>query len=206
MFIKGRIDRQVDILNSVFDMGSPVCSLQYVPKNEQATFSQSGLLVAQLDKLSFFECKQPEEYKYHPLLVESNIMSCNFEPVTRHILLSTRPTQKHLTVRHLIYEFNSTNQEDADAMCSLNLNQTYLGSNVQKMLAKSKLFTYDTQLYGCAPDEASKSVLIWDVNKNELCTKLANASEVLDICPIHYNNSNFILSLTDKQLRIFKKV
>ena len=56
-------------------MGAPVCNLQYVSKNEESTFTQSGLLVAQLDKLSFFEANQIEEYKYHPLLVESSIIS-----------------------------------------------------------------------------------------------------------------------------------
>ena len=39
-------------------MGAPVCNLQYVSKNKESTFTQSGLLVAQLDKLSFFEANQ----------------------------------------------------------------------------------------------------------------------------------------------------
>ena len=96
-------------------------------------------------------------------------MSCCFEQTTRSILLSTRPTQKHLRVRHLTYEFNPTNTEDPDAQCSLTLKQTHLGSNVQKMLARSKLFLYDSQLYGCAADEPKKSVVICDVKKNEVC-------------------------------------
>ncbi len=89
---------------------------------------------------------------------------------------------------------------------SLNLTQTFLGSNVQKILARSKLFTHDSKLFGCASDEASKSIVIWDVNRNEICTKLSNMNEVLDICPIpNINKSSFIVSLADKQLRIFKK-
>ena len=38
LFDKRRIDRHVDILNSEFDMGSPVCSLQFVPKSDQDSF------------------------------------------------------------------------------------------------------------------------------------------------------------------------
>jgi len=193
----------------MFDMGAPVCNLQYVSKNEESKFTQSGLLVAQLDKLSFFEANQIEEYKYHPLLVESSIMSCCYEPISRNILLTTRPSQKHSTVRHLIYEFKptTTNTDDETNLnVSLNLTQTFLGSNVQKILARSKLFTHDSKLFGCASDEASKSIVIWDVNRNEICTKLSNMNEVLDICPIpNINKSSFIVSLADKQLRIFKK-
>ena len=168
--------------------------------------------MTQLDKLSFFEAlPNSGEHIYHPLLVESNIMSCSFEASTRNLLVSTRPSQQYSNVRHLVYELHSSPSNQASASssavnCSLNLVQTYVGSNVQKMLAKSKLFSYNSLLYGCAPDEQTKSVVIWDVNKNETCCKLNNQNDVLDVCPILFNQTSFVFTLTDKQLRVFKKL
>ena len=149
-------------------MGSmPVCSLQYVPRNEESSFKSSGLLVCQFDKLSFFESKQTEEYRCHPLLVEPSIMSCCFEPNTRSVLLSTRPALKNLTVRHLTYEFNPINNDEENPNIALNLVNTFNGAATQDKLAKSRLFTYDSRLYGCASEEPSKSVVIWDVSNSE---------------------------------------
>lgn len=98
-----------------------------------------------------------------------------------------------------------TQDGSSEGTCSLNLINAYNGSNVQKMLTKTKLFMCNNELYGCAPDEVSKSVMVWDVNKNLTCCKLPNQNDVLDICPIEYNQENFLCSLSDKQLRIFKQ-
>lgn len=206
-FDKRKTDKNVDILNSEVHTGTPVCSLQYVPKNTDAIFKESGLIVTQLDRLSFFQFRENEEFIYNPLLLESNIMSCSFEPETRNILVSTRPSQKHPHVRHLVYGLSKPqdSESNSDDTCSLNLVHTYKGSNVQKMLAKTKLFMCNNELFGCAPDEASKSVVVWDVNKNVTCCKLPNQNDVLDICPIQYNQENFLCSLSDKQLSIFKQ-
>lgn len=81
-------------------------------------------------------------------------MSCSFEPTSRHLLVSTRPSQKHPNVRHMVYEI-SENSASNENTCTLNLIQTYTGASVQKLLAKSKLFNYNSQLYGVAPDEPS---------------------------------------------------
>ena len=171
--------------------------------------------MSQLDKLCFFETNVNDEYKYHPLLVEANIMSCSFELSTRHLLLSTRPSQKFPKVRHLVYEIAKNKAsgqgaaEDSAADVndySMNLVQTFTGSNEQKMLARSKLYSIDSDLYAFASDEPSRSLSLWGVSKNELSAKLVNSSEVLDSCFIQSDAANQIVcSLTDKQLRIFRK-
>jgi E3 ubiquitin-protein ligase RFWD3 len=203
-FDKRKIDKHVDILNSELNNYSPVSNLQFVPKNNQYSRSSSGILVSQLDKLCFYEMNANGEYKYHPLLIENNIMSISFEPITGHLLVSTRPSQKHSTVRNLIYEL-TLNHVNGENVYSLNLIQNYVGGPVQKLLARSKLFYHNQQLYGCAPDEPSKSALIWDVSRNETIAKLANSGEIYDVCPIWYNNCTYISTLTDKQLRVFKQ-
>ncbi len=163
-------------------MGStPVCSLQYVPRKEESSFKKSGLLVSQLDKLLFFESKQNEEYKCHPLLIEQNIMSCSFEPNTRSVMLSTRPTLKHLNVRHLTYEFEPIDNDEENPNIALNLIHTYSGGKTQQKLAKSRLFTYDSRLYGCASEEPSKCVIIWDVS-NSIIKLLININKLYLVC------------------------
>ncbi len=175
------------------------------------------MVVCQLDKVYFYETNaNNEEYKYNPLLVESNIMSCSFEQQTRHLLISTRQSQKCPRVRHLVYEMAHQNASSTEAAAdysssssySMNLIQTFQGSTEQKMLAKSKLYSLDaSELYACASDEPTRCLNIWSVNRNELACKLNNASEVLDSCSIRLENNHvdYLCSLTDKQLRIFKK-
>jgi hypothetical protein len=118
----------------------------------------TGLLASQFDKVGFYKIEN-EEYNYTPLLMESNIMSMSYHN-SGHVLVSTRPTQKNPKVRHLVYEFTShnVNANEASASAStLSLLQTYYGSNVQKMLARSKLFFCDSRLFGLSPCETTKT-------------------------------------------------
>ena len=159
--------------------------------------------MAQLDRLSFYEVRPNKEYKYHMLLKENNIMSCYYEPATKHILISTRPSEKHPSARNLVFEMSS-NAGEADNTLRLNLIQTFTGSNVQKLLAKSKLFTLNSELYGCSSCEVNKSATVWNVSSGKQCHKLANASEVIDVYPLRYHEETYICTLTEKQLKIFK--
>jgi hypothetical protein len=157
-------------------------------------------VVAQLDKLAFYQTNQNNEHKYSPLLMDTNIMSCHFDTLSRHLLVSTRPMQKYPNVRHFVYEISTTPEANAQ----LNLIQTFNGSNVQKMLARSKLFCFNSELYGCSPCERTKTAVIWNVSSGKSCFGLTNSSEILDVCPINSNGSQVVCTLTDKQLRIFK--
>lgn len=174
--------------------------------------------MAQLDKVYFMETNaNNQEHKYNSLLLESNIMSCSFDQVTRHLMVSMRPSQKCAKVRHQVYEMVYTPshavaevsaEQPAAQNYAINLVQTFLGSTEQKMLAKSKLFVMENnELYASVSDEHSRSLNLWSVNRNELSWKLSNSSEVLDSCSIRVDNgmSNVICSLTDKQLRIFRR-
>ncbi|CAF0874459.1 unnamed protein product [Brachionus calyciflorus] len=204
LFDRRKIDTHVQILNSDQNTFSPVCNLNYVPRNDN--FRKPGVLISQLDKVSFYETQSScEEYKCHSLLLESNIMSCSLEPSSGHILVSTRPTQKHPNVRHLVYELLKSNNTESENAYALNHIQTYKGSNIQKMLARSKLFCFNSQLYATVPCEASKSAVVWNVSTGETCCKLNNQNDILDICPFQYKDQSYVSTLTDKQLRIFRK-
>lgn len=206
LFDRRKIDKHVQILNSDLNNFSPVCNLNHISSNDN--FQKSGLLVAQLDKVSFYESTQScEDFKCHSLLMESNIMSCSVETNTGHVLISTRPTQKYPTVRHIVYEFMRKNdQETSESSYGLNFIQNYNGSSIQKMLARSRLFCFDSQLYASVPCESSKSAIIWNVSNGETCCKLNNQNDILDICPFLYKDNFYLSTLTDKQLRLFRKV
>jgi hypothetical protein len=137
-------------------------------------------------------------------MMDSSFACCSFSQETRNILVTSRPTQKQPTVRHTVYEMTSDTVLD-ETNYSLTSIQTYIGASVQKLITKSKLFYYNSKLYGCAPDEPSKSALVWDVNKNETIGKLANSGEIMDVCQMQYNNTSYIATLTDKQLKVFKR-
>jgi E3 ubiquitin-protein ligase RFWD3 len=220
LFDKRKIDSHVLVINAANNNGSPVVSLSYAStrgaggnENSAMSFRSAGLIVATLDKVTFFErLRNDEEYRYAPLLLESGIMSCYLEPATRHVLVSTRPSSRHATVRHLVYEFTMSANAEGVAAASgdnnshaLNLLQCFNGSSVQKLLAKSKLFCVSGQLCGAAPCEATKSVMVWDVAGNQLLTRLPCASDVIDVCPIQRRETSFMCSLSDKQLKLFKK-
>jgi E3 ubiquitin-protein ligase RFWD3 len=207
IFDKRKIDKYLDKINCESSSKTPVCGLHFIPRHStnsdnSINFNKSGLLVTQLDKVSFFEIKPANnnEYVYHPLINESNIMSGFFEPTTRNILISTRPTQKYPNARHLTYELNTV-----DNNVTLNLLNTHVGPKVQELMSKSKLFSLDNKLYGCASDESSQCVRIWDAIEGDLCCKLNSDKNIIDICSIKYDQSHFLCTLNDKQLRIFKK-
>ena len=80
-------------------------------------------------------------------------------------------------MRHLTYEFNPVSKDEIDPNVTLNLSRTYNGANSQKMLAKSRLFTYESRLYGCAPEETTKSVVIWDVSESKIFITSKNLFE-----------------------------
>jgi E3 ubiquitin-protein ligase RFWD3 len=206
LFDKRKIDSHVLVVNADFNSGAPVGNLNYASRDHSnMSFRSAGLIVSQHDKVSYFEKVKDDEYKYSPLLFEANIMSCYLEPSTRHMLVSTRPSARNSQVRHLVYEFMSSSNSDGPMSHSLNLLQCFSGSNVQKLLARSKLFCMDGQLYGAAPCESAKSALVWDAASNELCAKLSSASDIIDVCSFQHREQHFMCTLTDKQLRIFRK-
>ena len=164
--------------------------------------SPYGLLVAQGDRISFYE-KRPttNEYKYHTLLIESQIMSCYYEPQTKHILVSSRPSEKHPIMRQLVYELDKNVDTN-----ELRLNQIVIfkGSNEQKFLARSKLFALNAELYGCSSCEKNKCVQVWNVSNGRQCAKLMTNGAVIDVLPVKFRNDMYVCSLTEKQLKIFK--
>lgn len=189
---------------------SPVASLQYVPNDMNAVFRCGGLLVGQLDKISFYEKKQ-DQYRLHMLPLEGSLSSQCFEPNTRHLLCSFKPSQKHATVRHQLCEMNymnvSVDPTALDMSCSCDIIQTFHAGRTQTLLSKSILLPHpkmENNLYVCAGDESTQSLHIWESGSGQLKQRLRTDGAVLDICAIRTNQMTFLAALTDKILKVFK--
>jgi hypothetical protein len=205
-FDKRKTDTFSQILTDGVNTPGPIFSLQFIPKDTNDPSSPAGLLVAQSDKISFYEKKPNNEYKYHMLLIEKQIMSCFYETNSKHILVSTRPNEKNPYTRQLVFELSkATSDPESDSNLRLNRIIEYKGTNIQKLLARSKLFMFNSELYGCSSCEKSNSVSIWNVSSNKQCDKLVNTSAVIDVLPLKFKQKNYICSLTEKQLKIFKQ-
>ncbi|KAK3102173.1 hypothetical protein FSP39_009342 [Pinctada imbricata] len=190
---------------------SPIVSLQYIPKDQQASFRPGGLLVGQLDRISFFERKSEDNFRLHMLPLEGNLTSLCFEPITRHILASFRPTARHPTTRHQVCEMVSSNISTdptrVDNACTCHIIHTFHGGRTQSVLSRSTILPHpqdNSRMIVCAGEETTSMVHLWDSGTGQLKQRLHTGGVVVDICPISANQQLYLAALTEKHLRIMK--
>nr|XP_022328397.1 E3 ubiquitin-protein ligase RFWD3-like isoform X1 [Crassostrea virginica] len=190
---------------------SPVVSLQYIPKDIQASFRPGGLVVGQLNKISFYEKKQDGQYRLHMLPLEGNLTSLSFENHTRHLLASFRPTSKHPTSRHQLCEMTCVNLSADPAVidngCSCHVVHTFHGSQTQTVLTRALLMTHpvdDSRMLVCAGEETSSGVHVWDTSSSQLVQRVPAGGVVVDTCTLRLNQQTYLAALTEKTLRIHR--
>ncbi|CAI9733680.1 E3 ubiquitin-protein ligase RFWD3-like isoform X1 [Octopus vulgaris] len=185
---------------------SPVVSLQYIPAAPFAHFRAGGLLVGQLDRISFYERKPNNKYEVHLLPLEGNLTSLFFETHTRQLLASFRNSTKFPKVRHMVCEMTA-NVSDDHNICSCNVIQTFHGSSPQTLLSRTSLVQHPkdkNRLLICANEELACAVNIWDGKTFQYVQKLSCGSPVLDICSISTKDNHYLLALTEKQVKLHK--
>ncbi|XP_036366019.1 E3 ubiquitin-protein ligase RFWD3 isoform X3 [Octopus sinensis] len=185
---------------------SPVVSLQYIPAAPFAHFRAGGLLVGQLDRISFYERKPNNKYEVHLLPLEGNLTSLFFETHTRQLLASFRNSTKFPKVRHMVCEMTA-NVSDDHNICSCNVIQTFHGSSPQTLLSRTSLVKHPNdknRLLICANEELACAVNIWDGKTFQYVQKLSCGSPVLDICSISTKDNHYLLALTEKQVKLHK--
>jgi len=136
-----------------------VCSLLF------STHRSGGLLIGQLDKVSFFERQSDSQHRLHLLPLEGTLTSLCVEEQTRHLLASYRPTSKHGSIRHQLCEMLSRNISSdptvIDNVCSCNVIHTFHGGRTQTVLSKTIVTRHPAdpnRLLVCAGDESNNSV------------------------------------------------
>ena len=79
---------------------------------------------------------------------------------------------------------------------------------MQKLLSKSRLFTNPDDhniLMVAAGDESSSSTLIWNGSSGSQLQKLRNqGKETLDVLPIAANGNDFLATIDEQKLTIYK--
>ncbi|XP_064635552.1 E3 ubiquitin-protein ligase rfwd3.L-like isoform X2 [Lineus longissimus] len=201
-----------EVLDTINSQGSnkPVVALQYVPRDEQASFKPSGLLVGQMDRTSFFEELPDHQHKVHMLPLEGTLTSLSFESNTRHILATFRPSAKTPSVRHTVCELalhHEPTNVHTQNLCTCHTVQTLHGGSTMKMLSRSQLYCnpdHQEKLLVCAGDEATLSTKVWDASEGHLRQKLTSNGPVVDTCQFNYNENHYLTTLTEKSLAVYK--
>lgn len=152
--------------------------------------------------------------------------SLSFEPSTRHCMFSLRPSKNFQHTRHLVCQLQGNGigvstaraeaERSADAettdqeasLCTCQLINQCVGGPTQKLLSKSRLFTSPDDhntLMVAAGDESSSSTLIWDGRNGSQLQKLPNqGKETLDVLPFAANGSNFLATIDEQKLTVYK--
>eukprot|EP00794_Sanderia_malayensis_P016869 gene16869-18573_t len=188
----------------------PVVSIAYVPPSPNSHFSIEGLLVGTLNGGWFWEKCPESEYLPHPLqLCPGSLTGISFEENTRQFMASYRPSKYFSNTKHIIYKMRGSGMaiSNNQSLCSATEIQQCNGGSVSKVLAKSMLFSCaeDTShLYAVAGDEASKSALVWDCSNGVKMQKMTSSTPVLDCCAFYSNGCNFLATLTDQKLSVYR--
>ncbi len=112
-----------------------------------SAFSMSGLLIQKLNSIWFCELRN-EEAKFHQLPIEGGFQSLDFEPTSRHALISTRNLQN--SPRHIVCELTQYYSDAQEAsVCSCNIVQSFQVSSsalvcscILRLIEKEKYTTY----------------------------------------------------------------
>lgn len=188
----------------------PVASLSFVPRAASSSFPCGGLIAGSLEGGCFWEQVDGTNYRPHLLPLETGgCTDIQVEAETRHCLVTYRPGRSNPSLRSVLMELNRTPQEDAaqEPICSCYPVQTFSAGSSSKLLTKNAVFKSpggEGATLVCAGDEASNSTMVWNAGSGALIQKLPADLPVLDICPFEVNQDNYLASLTEKMLKIYK--
>ncbi|XP_072135481.1 E3 ubiquitin-protein ligase rfwd3.S [Mobula birostris] len=188
----------------------PVTSLSYLPRMASAAFPCGGLVAGTLEGGCFWEQKSTNTYKAHLLPLEAG--SCTdiqIEPVMRHCLVTYRPGKTHNSLRCVMMELSSSASPESleNLICTCYPVQTFNAGPTCKLLTKNAIFLSpekDGSVLVCAGDEATNSAMLWNAGTGSLVQKLQADQPILDICPFEVNQTNFLGTLTEKMVKIYK--
>lgn len=191
-------------------LSCPVVSMAFVPKCNDSDFGAEGLLVCTLNGGCFWEICRDSQFVSHPLSLSPGTFSgIAFDNQSRHILASYRPSKFFSSTRHLIYKMSGQGLESSqdNPLCTCTQQNQLIGGSVSKVLSRASLFSVSDEndsLYAAIGDEASSSTLLWNCNTGVQLQKLPSTGVVLDVVAFSSNGGNFLSTLTDQRLSIYR--
>ncbi|AWP07956.1 putative E3 ubiquitin-protein ligase RFWD3 [Scophthalmus maximus] len=187
----------------------PVASLCYVPRAASSSFPCGGLIAGSLEGGCFWEQVSENTYRPHVLPLETaGCTDIQVETESRHCLVTYRPGRSNPSLRCVLMALNRTPQQDSSQLpsCSCSPVQTFSAGSSCKLLTKNAVFKSPGGggTLVCAGDEATNSTMVWDAGSGSLLQKLPADMPVLDISPFAVNGENFLASLTEKMLKLYR--
>ncbi|XP_038223664.1 E3 ubiquitin-protein ligase RFWD3 isoform X1 [Dermochelys coriacea] len=188
----------------------PMVSLSYLPRMASTTLPYGGVIAGTLEGGCFWEQKATNSYRPHHLPLEpGGCIDIQTEISTRHCLATYRPNKSNNCLHCVVMELSCSQLTDAsvDMVCSCHPVQTFSAGPTCKLLTKNAIFQSpeeDGSILVCAGDEASNSAMVWDAGRGSLLQKLQTDLPVLDICPFTVNCNNFLATLTEKVVKLYK--
>lgn len=180
-----------------------VCTYD-VPNDMSPVVSVASLAKENTTDTSLVSCKLSSLWLFNndnnisvpvKLPIEGPFISMRSEPLTKQVLVSSRPNPNFPHTRHTL--FNVTK----DTQC--NIVHTFSVDSKPNFLSRSCFVTKEND-YIAAHSEKDRCVMLWSINTGNKETSIPAYDPVLDLCSFKFNEENVLASLTEKKLDFFK--
>lgn len=193
--------RQGSILK--YDLRQPnnYVSIKHVPGDMSPVVSvaslsregSSAVISCKLSSLWFFDGNDEDTIVQLP--IEGPFISMRCEPLTKQVLVSSRPNTNFPYTRHTLFT--------VDKSLQCNTVHTFRVDSKPNFLSRS-CFVMHQNDYIAAHNEKDKCVVLWSINTGSKVTSVPAYDPVLDLCSFKLNDQRFLVSLTEKKMDFFK--
>nr|CAD7256949.1 unnamed protein product [Timema shepardi] len=180
---------------------SPVVSLASFPPSPGRALSRGGFFACRLNSCWAYEL-QDDGYSSQLLPFQGPFFSLFYDKSTDHLLVSSRPSERFPSTRHMLHQMIQSNDSSNGQVCSPV--DTFSGGNSQKLLSRPTLMSLQGGTMVAAHDESSRSVVVWDVASRLRLYKHQIQESVVDLCYFQVNTSQYLANLTEKNLQILE--
>lgn len=177
----------------IADEFSPVVSLNSIKTN--SVTPHGALLCCKLNSAWCITLKT-NEFEQYCLPIEGPFMSSSYQHSNDHIIVSCRPSVKHLQSRHVAFTLAKTREG-----INSDIIHTFPGSFRQTQLSRSCMFSYKGD-YVAAYNESLHNISLYSLNSGDLAYAFHSSDSIVDICHFKIASDNFLACLSDKKLQI----
>ncbi|XP_054162651.1 E3 ubiquitin-protein ligase RFWD3-like [Oppia nitens] len=141
--------------------------------------------------------------------IEGRFGSSHVESKSGLVLLSCRPSSRHINTTHFAMELKASIDADNEYIIEPEIINRFEGGKQQVKLTRSRIFAHpynENSALICAGDESAQGALIWDLGSTKCLQKLKCESTVLDMSLLHNSNTNsyFMSALTESSIKFYK--
>ncbi|XP_062503680.1 E3 ubiquitin-protein ligase RFWD3-like isoform X2 [Corticium candelabrum] len=180
-----------------------------------ASLSGSNVMFATYGDVGLWY-EESSMWQFHSLFKPSGpITSMDFHPPSLYTMLSLRLPKENNRSQHLLRQLETSEDDNIHVgtpVMKYGHGSTWLqleGSVHSTLMTRSRVFAVaeseGERLLAAAGDEPTNTVFVWDVHSGRVKQQLPPCrSPVLDIQPYTIDNSDFLATLTDHQLSVYR--